>query len=42
MNIYLEYLPLYSPNLNSIEKKWFQAKSTRVKYHCDLDTRTSI
>ena len=34
----LEYLPVYSPDLNPIERKWFQAKSKRKKYHCDIDT----
>ncbi|WP_156961286.1 hypothetical protein [Candidatus Orientia mediorientalis] len=32
----MEYLPPYSPDLNSIKKKWFQAKSRRMKYHCDV------
>ncbi|WP_198139645.1 transposase [Candidatus Orientia mediorientalis] len=34
----MEYLPPYSPDLNPIEKKWFQAKSRRMKYHCGVDT----
>lgn len=34
----IEYLPPYSPDLNPIEPKWFQAKSRRRKYHCDIDT----
>lgn len=34
----LEYLPPYSPDLNPIEPKWFQAKSRRRKYLCDVDT----
>lgn len=34
----LEYLPTYSPDLNSIEKKLVQAKSRRMKYHCNVDT----
>ncbi|WP_371222836.1 transposase [Orientia tsutsugamushi] len=35
---YLEYLPSYSHDLNSIEKKLFQAKSSRMKYQCNLET----
>lgn len=34
----LEYLPAYSPDLNPIEAKWFQAKSKRRKYKCDIDS----
>ena len=34
----LEYLPPYSPDLNPIESKWFQAKSKRRKYDCNIDT----
>ena len=34
----LEYLPPYSPDLNPIESKWFQAKSRRKKYRCNIDT----
>lgn len=34
----IEYLPPYSPDLNPIEPKWFQAKSRRRKYNCDIDT----
>ncbi|KJV75626.1 Uncharacterised protein [Orientia tsutsugamushi] len=34
----LEYLPSYSQGLNPIEKKLFQAKSSGMKYHCNLDT----
>ena len=34
----LEYLPAYSPDLNPIEPKWFQAKSRKRKYQCDIDT----
>lgn len=34
----IEYLPSYSPDLNPIEPKWFQAKSRRRKYNCDVDT----
>jgi transposase len=37
----IEYLPPYSPDLNSIEPKWSQAKSRRRKYHCDIDTLLS-
>ena len=29
------FLPPYSPDLNPIEKKWAQAKSTRRKLRCD-------
>nr|WP_081258644.1 transposase [Orientia tsutsugamushi] len=32
----LEYLPSYSQDLNSIEKKLFQDKSSRMKYQCNL------
>lgn len=34
----IEYLPPYSPDLNPIEQKWFQAKSRSNKYHCYIDT----
>ncbi|WP_218014688.1 transposase [Candidatus Regiella insecticola] len=34
----LEYLPVYSPDLNPIEHKWAQAKARRRKYRCDVDT----
>ncbi|SPR05615.1 replicative DNA helicase [Orientia tsutsugamushi] len=34
--IILNYLNQFRKK--SIEKKWFQAKSSRMKYHCDLDT----
>lgn len=34
----IEYLPPYSPDLNPIEAKWFQAKARRKQYHCDIDT----
>ena len=34
----IEYLPHYSPELNPIEQKWFQAKSRRKQYNCDIDT----
>lgn len=34
----IEYLPPYSPDLNPIEPKWFQAKSKKRKYNCDIDT----
>ena len=34
----VEFLPPYSPDLNPIEKKWAQAKSTRKKHRCDVDT----
>ena len=30
----LEYLPPYSPDLNPIEKKWAQTKTTRKQYRC--------
>ena len=41
----LEYLPPYSPDLNDIEHKWFQAKSIRRRDGCsveDLFTAYSI
>ena len=34
----LEYLPVYSPDLNDIEHKWAQAKSIRRKFSCDIDS----
>ena len=35
----LEFLPIYSPDLNPIEKKWAQAKAARRKHRCDhIDT----
>ena len=33
----LLYLPLYSPDLNSIEKKWAQTKHIRCKTGCSID-----
>ncbi|MDP8177012.1 hypothetical protein QJU83_05565 [Pasteurella skyensis] len=37
--IILEFLPLYSPDLIPIEKKWVQAKSIRKKLRCaDIDS----
>lgn len=33
----LEYLPVYSPDLNPIEHKWAELKSIRRKYQCDID-----
>jgi transposase len=33
----LEYLPVYSPELNPIEHKWAQAKAVRQRYHCSVD-----
>jgi transposase len=33
----VEFLPVYSPDLNPIEKKWAQAKSIRKKHHCPVD-----
>ena len=32
-NCTLEFLPLYSPDLNPIEHKWAQAKAIRKQYH---------
>ena len=32
----LEYLLVYSPHLNPIEKKWAQVKSIRRKMNCDV------
>ncbi len=34
----LEYLPVYSPELNPIEHKWAQAKQKRRAIDCDIDT----
>jgi transposase len=34
----VEFLPLYSPDLNPIERKWAQAKAIRRKHRCDADT----
>ena len=33
----LEYLPPYSPDLNSIEKKWAQLKAIRRKLRCSVE-----
>ena len=33
----LEYLPPYSPDLNPIEHKWAQARTTRRKYQIDVN-----
>lgn len=33
----IEYLPPYCPELNPIEHKWVQAKSTRRKHDCTVD-----
>ncbi|WP_272898052.1 transposase [Beggiatoa leptomitoformis] len=33
----LEYLPLYSPDLNPIEHKWVQVKAFRKRQHCSID-----
>lgn len=33
----LEYLPVYSPDLNPIEKKWAQAKAIRRKLQCSIE-----
>lgn len=33
----LLYLPTYSPDLNPIEKKWAQAKSSRRKNKCSIE-----
>jgi transposase len=33
----LEFLPLYSPDLNPIEHKWAQAKALRRKKNCSTD-----
>ena len=33
----LEYLPVYSPDLNPIEHKWAQAKALRRKRRCSVD-----
>jgi transposase len=33
----IEYLPVYSPHLHPIEKKWAQAKAIRRAYRCEID-----
>lgn len=33
----LEYLPPYSPDLNSIEHKWAQAKNIRKRERCNVE-----
>ena len=33
----IEYLPVYSPDLNPIEHKWAQAKALRRKQRCSVD-----
>lgn len=33
----LEYLPVYSPDLNPIEHKWAQAKAIRRRCQCSVD-----
>lgn len=33
----LEFLPPYSPDLNSIERTWAQAKAIRRRENCDID-----
>lgn len=33
----LEYLPTYSPDLNSIERKWAQAKAIRKQQNCSVE-----
>ena len=33
----LEYMPVYSPDLNPIEHKWAQAKALRRKHRCSTD-----
>jgi transposase len=33
----IEYLPVYSPDLNPIEHKWAQAKALRRKHRCSVD-----
>lgn len=33
----LEYLPVYSPDLNPIEKKWAQAKAIRRRLQCSIE-----
>jgi transposase len=33
----IQYLPVYSPHLNPIEKKWAQAKAIRRAYRCEID-----
>lgn len=38
----LEYLPVYSPDLNPIEHKWAYAKSLRRKLHCSVQKLFSL
>ncbi len=33
----LEFLPPYSPDLNPIEHKWFEAKAQRKRSRCSVD-----
>ena len=33
----LEYMPVYSPDLNPIEHKWAQAEALRRKHRCSID-----
>lgn len=33
----LLYTPVYSPDLNKIEKKWAQAKAVRRRLRCTID-----
>lgn len=38
----LEYLPVYSPDLNPIEHKWSQAKRKKMETGCDIDSLFSV
>ena len=33
----VEFLPVYSPDLNDIEHKWAEKKAFRRKYRCSVD-----
>lgn len=38
----LDFLPVYSPDLNPIEKKWAQLKKLRRKLHCSIQNLFKI
>ncbi|WP_119712774.1 transposase [Arsenophonus endosymbiont of Aleurodicus floccissimus] len=33
----IEFLPVYSPDLNPIEHKWSQAKRKKMEIACNID-----